>query len=224
MAVGKDQVIEKQAGEKTLTAEQIAIIESTGDIVINAVAGSGKTTTIIEYAASRPKKSRILYLAFNKSVKLEAVRKFEERNLKNVTVETAHSLAYRYIVPRFKYEVKNQGYKTHEIAELLQLKGTGEKLTEYVIASHINKFITYFCNSDKARVQDLNYLDTIFDEKSRTFAKSLYKYIETGTRVLLAKMNKGEIPVIHDFYLKKFHWKVSFATFDNLKSKIIKLI
>ncbi len=38
-----------------LTSEQIDIINSTGNIKINAVAGSGKTTTIIEYARSRPK-------------------------------------------------------------------------------------------------------------------------------------------------------------------------
>ena len=81
-----------------LTEEQIAIINSTGNIRINAVAGSGKTTTIIEYAASRPPSSKILYLAFNKSVRLEAARKFEARGLNNVKVETAHSLAYKHIV------------------------------------------------------------------------------------------------------------------------------
>ena len=53
-----------------LTKEQYDIINSTGNIKINAVAGSGKTTTIIEYAKARPGNSRILYLAFNKSVKL----------------------------------------------------------------------------------------------------------------------------------------------------------
>ncbi len=58
-----------------LTSEQKAIVQSKGDIRINAVAGSGKTTTIIEYARARPD-SRILYLAFNKAVKLEAARKF----------------------------------------------------------------------------------------------------------------------------------------------------
>jgi adenylate kinase len=33
-----------------LTKEQHDIINSTGNIKINAVAGSGKTTTVIEYA------------------------------------------------------------------------------------------------------------------------------------------------------------------------------
>ena len=56
----------------SLTPEQEAILQSTGDIRINAVAGSGKTTTIIEYARTRPAGSRIMYLAFNRSVKMEA--------------------------------------------------------------------------------------------------------------------------------------------------------
>jgi ATP-dependent exoDNAse (exonuclease V) beta subunit len=41
-----------------LSAEQQAIIKAAGDIRINAVAGSGKTTTMIRYAASRPAGSR----------------------------------------------------------------------------------------------------------------------------------------------------------------------
>ena len=91
-----------------LTEEQKAIVNSTGNIRINAVAGSGKTTTIIEYAASRPRGSKILYLAFNKSVRLEAARKFEDRGLHNVKVETAHSLAYKHIVFANGYNVRTQ--------------------------------------------------------------------------------------------------------------------
>jgi hypothetical protein len=54
-----------------LTREQTAIVSSAGNIKINAVAGSGKTTTLIEYARVRPGE-KILYLAFNRAVKLEA--------------------------------------------------------------------------------------------------------------------------------------------------------
>ena len=160
-----------------LTKEQYDIINSTGNIKINAVAGSGKTTTVIEYAKTRPATSKILYLAFNKSVKLEAAKKFADKGLNNVKVETAHSLAYRHIVFKNGYKVRPQGYKTNEIAELLNLQGNGEKHTEYVIANHINKFIAYFCNSDKQKVQDLNYLDTVTDPKAKTFVSSFYDYI-----------------------------------------------
>lgn len=190
--------------ERKLTDEQKAIIQSTGDIRINAVAGSGKTTTLIEYAASRPAGSKILYLAFNKSVKLEAQRKFAAKNLTNVKVETAHSLAYKHIFRSNHYSLKSSGYKMHEIVELLDLRGNGEKHTEYIIANHISKFISYFCNSDKAKVQELNYLDTVNDPNAQSFVHSFYKYIEDGTRLFLSKMDKGEIEITHDFYLKKF--------------------
>jgi superfamily I DNA/RNA helicase len=187
-----------------LTREQIEIINSSGNIKINAVAGSGKTTTIIEYARSRPKESKILYLAFNKSVKLEAIKKFADRGLHNVKVETAHSLAYKYIVFRNNYTVRSQGYKTHELAELLGLKSKGEKHEEFIVANHINKFIAYFCNSNKHKVQELNYLDVVFDRKAKEFVAKFYDIIENQTRLILSKMDKGEIEITHDFYLKKF--------------------
>lgn len=187
-----------------LTKEQYDIINSTGDIKINAVAGSGKTTTVIEYAKARPKDSRILYLAFNKSVKLEAIKRFQAEGLSNVKVETAHSLAYKSIVFKHNYKVRLQGYKTYEVAELLNLRGNGEKYAEYIIANHINKFLAYYCNSNKLNIQDLNYLDTITENKARTFVTTFYRYIEEQTRLLLSKMDEGAIEITHDFYLKKF--------------------
>lgn len=190
--------------KQVLTKQQTAIIDSSGDLRINAVAGSGKTTTIIEYAASRPGNARILYLAFNKSVKLEAVRKFADYGLTNVKVETAHSLAYKHIVFKHNYKVKAQGYKNSEVCQLLGITGNGEKHAEFVVANHISKFATYFCNSDKTKVQELNYLDTIVDVNAKAFVRSYYKFIEDGTRLLLAKMDKGEVEITHDFYLKKF--------------------
>ena len=111
-----------------LTKEQQDIINSSGNIKINAVAGSGKTTTVIEYAKTRPKTSKILYLAFNKSVKLEAVKKFQEKGLDNVKVETAHSLAFRHIVTRSKYSVRTQNYKSSDVVEILNLQGSDDNI------------------------------------------------------------------------------------------------
>lgn len=190
--------------EKQLTAEQQAIVDWNGDCTINAVAGSGKTSTIIAYAASRPEGSRILYLAFNKSVKEEAVRKFTALGLHHVTVETAHSLAFRHVIPGSKYTLRSRGYATHETAAILALQGDGDRHTEYIIANHINKFVAYFCNSAARKVQELNYLDKVTDAKARLFVQRFYPVIETGTRRLLASMERAEIDIIHDFYLKKF--------------------
>jgi len=187
-----------------LTNEQDAIINSTGDIKINAVAGSGKTSTIIEYASSRPKNSKILYIAFNKSVKLDAVNKFTSKKLYNVKVETAHSLSYRHIVSNSNYRITPHGYSTADVVGLLKIRSTGESQTEFVFANHIKKFVSYFCNSDKGKVQELNYLDIISDDSAKLFVNKHYTQIEYQTRAFLNMMHRGEIDITHDFYLKKF--------------------
>ncbi|MEI7980997.1 MAG: UvrD-helicase domain-containing protein [Bacteroidota bacterium] len=187
------------------TPEQRAIIHSSGNIKINAVAGSGKTSTLLGYAEERRNSGPILYIAFNKSVKIEAERKFAALELSNVKVETAHSLAYSYIVKGTPYKVRhNGGYKTHEIVEILGLKGFKQPHTEFILANHINRYVTLFCNSDKPKVQDLNYEEILTDERARKFAQNFREPILQQTRFFLDKMNKAEIELIHDFYLKKF--------------------
>lgn len=197
-----------------LTEEQERIIHSKGNVKINAVAGSGKTTTIIEYAKSRPKDSSILYLAFNRSVKLDAQKKFTAQGQHNVTVETAHSLAFKHVVKNSQYRVRKQGYKTNEIAELMTFNHVGDKLTIFIIASHVIKFIAYFCNSDKLKVTELNYLQTIKDKGAKEFVSRFYTEILQNTRLILAKMDKAEIEITHDFYLKKFQLKSPHLHYD----------
>ncbi|MES2702577.1 MAG: UvrD-helicase domain-containing protein [Bacteroidota bacterium] len=198
-----------------LTSEQLNIVASEGDIKINAVAGSGKTSTLIAYAKQR-QKERILYLAFNKSVRIEAVKKFAEQGLNTVRIETAHSLAYDFIVRKNNYKVKKEGvYKTTEIAEILGLNNEGnQRHTEYILANHINKFISYFCNSDKAKVQDLNYEDIVVDQEAKRFVQNFMPQILAQTRILLGKMDKGEIEITHDFYLKKFQQETPSLPYD----------
>jgi superfamily I DNA/RNA helicase len=195
-----------------LTAEQDAVISTNQNLVINAVAGSGKTTTLIEYAKTRPSRSKILYLAFNKTVKTEALQKFASAGVSNVKVETAHSLAFDHIIKHSSYKVV-QGYKSYELCTLLNIK-TNDQHTDFIIASHVNKFISYFCNSIAARVTDLNYAETISDIKAKTFVTNFYKVIEQYTREALAKMDKGEMDVTHDFYLKKFQLGNPLLPFD----------
>lgn len=195
-----------------LTPEQLAVLDTNMDLVINAVAGSGKTTTLIEYARSRPPGSKILYLAFNKTVKTEAVQKFAAADLKNVKVETAHSLAFDHIVKNSHYLVV-AGYKSHEWSEMLGIR-TGDRHTDFIVASHVNKFISLFCNSKAAKVQELNYADVITDVKAKSFVQNFYAPIEKHTREALAKMDKGEISVTHDFYLKKFQLSNPVLVYD----------
>ena len=75
--------------------EQQAIIDSAArgaNIVVDAVAGSGKTTTILSIAKALPDKT-IVQVTFNSQLKLEVREKLSQLGLKNITVHTYHSLA-----------------------------------------------------------------------------------------------------------------------------------
>lgn len=87
--------------------------------------------------------------------------------------------------------MKPQSYTTNEIVEVLKLQGNGEKLNEYVIANHINKFAAYFCNSEKQKIQDLNYLDAVLDKKAKEFVLSSYDYIQVSNPTVLEKDGTG---------------------------------
>jgi superfamily I DNA/RNA helicase len=187
-----------------LTAEQKAIIATQQDLKINAVAGSGKTSTILAYAKNCDSSKNLLYLAFNKSVKIEATQKFNQENLQNIRVETAHSLAYKNVVRKHNYELQSNGYKSYEIAKILNIRSGSQKHSDLVMANHIAKYAAMFCNSAAQKVGELNYLETITNEESQEFVSAHHQQIFMLTRTFLAKMNSGEIPITHDFYLKKY--------------------
>lgn len=77
---------------RTLTEEQEAFVArrpERGDLIhVEAVAGSGKTTTLVEYAKRHPD-LRILYVVYNKDAQLSA----RERMPENAEPRTFHSLA-----------------------------------------------------------------------------------------------------------------------------------
>lgn len=64
------------------------IVEGVGNAVVEAVAGSGKTTTIVKALELIPSHYRILFLAFNKHI----VKELKRRVPKHITVRTVHGL------------------------------------------------------------------------------------------------------------------------------------
>lgn len=86
-----------------LTEQQQAIIDAAHEgksVVAEALAGTGKTSTLTELARSFVRRPG-LYLAFNKSVQLEAERKFPDW----INVTTAHGLAYRAIGQQYGHRL-----------------------------------------------------------------------------------------------------------------------
>ena len=68
------------------------------NVVVDACAGSGKSTTILSVACEIPTK-KILQITYNASLRKEFKEKVTEYGIKNIDVHTYHSLAVQYFAP-----------------------------------------------------------------------------------------------------------------------------
>jgi F-box protein, helicase, 18 len=185
------------------STQQKNIIQSTSNIKVNAVAGSGKTSTLLAYAkAKAPQK--VLYLVFNKSIRTEVQQKIQQQGITNMVVETAHSLAYKNIVPQHNYTIVAGNYTASQLVQQLNITTTGQAYAAYAIANHVLQLVANFCNSTVQKVAQINYLETIENPEAHTFVLQHYTQILQLARIFLAQMNAGQIPITHDFYLKKY--------------------
>lgn len=184
-----------------LTEEQCHIIDFVKQmkrgqkLKIEAKAGSGKTSTLVEVAKANPDK-RFLYLAFNKAIVNDASQKFPA----NVVVKTTHSLAYGKIVmplrkkdPTFRVQGKitmfelKDWFMEHDALYKRYLKanpsdeaGEGKAYQWDSIAFVAARYNEYL-NSDKEE----HTQSKLFQELSRA-------------------IRDGELSYTHSFYLKEY--------------------
>lgn len=80
-----------------------------GNAVIDAVAGSGKSTTIVNALKQIPTNKRVLFLAFNKAIVEEL--KIKIGNLPNVDIKTLHSLGASICLRNLNCQIQDDKYK-----------------------------------------------------------------------------------------------------------------
>jgi len=71
------------------------VVKTGKNVVVDAVAGTGKTTLILSLAKELIHKN-ILQMTYNKSLKFEVREKIKDANIENLQVHTYHSLAVAY--------------------------------------------------------------------------------------------------------------------------------
>lgn len=74
------------------------LLHTNDNIIIDAIAGSGKTTTILHLAQSSPD-TKFLVLVYNRRLMLETKERVQGLRLENVTVLNYHALGARYYTP-----------------------------------------------------------------------------------------------------------------------------
>jgi hypothetical protein len=103
-----------------LTGQQTDIITAAhggGTVVAEALAGTGKTSTLVEVARSFPGRPTV-YLAFNKSVQIEAEKRFPGW----VRATTAHSLAYQAVGKQYADRLNSRRMPAKMMASQLKVK------------------------------------------------------------------------------------------------------
>lgn len=147
-----------------------------GHLVVEAVAGSGKSTTLIKCLDFIPKNDKVLLTAFNTDIVKELKKKTSDRD--NVEVRTLHGLGLLFIkknipqvsaVPEpFKYDA----YIKNNIRELSSINTFTLRGREYFrYLDNIKKYVDfgrfYLCQTvkDLDFIEDRYGIDTIADEK-----------------------------------------------------------
>jgi len=106
----------------TISIEQNDIVDKISNgsnIKVDAVAGSGKTTTCLYIAKNNPDRS-ILLLTYNAKLKLETRERVNTLGLNNIEVHSYHAFTVKYLNPK--------GFKDNGILKFLHLKKKEPKL------------------------------------------------------------------------------------------------
>lgn len=203
------------------TDEQVAVIEScmTGaNVVIEAGAGTGKTTTLELAATAMGGKG--LYVAYNRSIVDNAKMRFP----KSVDCKTAHQLAYEAI--GHLYASRLDGYRLPYrrlipmlgISSAIELKG-GQLIPEREQVRLAMQTVAAYCRSADDTLDIHHVPETLgLDPESASFLADCIH--ELAIRVWADLIEpEGRIPFSHDHYLKmwsltKPDLNVDFILFD----------
>jgi len=183
-----------------LTEEQLLIVGSQSkSLAVIAFAGTGKTSTLCAYAQVR-KDKRFIYLAFNKSMALEAAGKFPQ----NVTCITTHSLAFRAIGSKYQHKLQAD-IRATQAAVALKLdpedKSSLASAKRALLA--LKQFMSSACMS----------FDEFMVDDGHDHTNSAIRSAERLWGLMIDPVN-AEVPMLHDGYLKLYQLSNPVINFD----------
>lgn len=176
------------------TDEQARITRFKGSrLVVKAFAGTGKTTTLEKFAL-RNSDTRILYLAFQRSVADEAKARFP----KNVTCKTSHQLAYAAVGKSYKHKQKS-GIRLQDVAHAIQSQNWA------VIRDIISTLNTFLVSGDTSVLNG----HTPNNDLPRALSAPELRYKSQLTEIAEHLWNRmrdknDPFPMTHDGYLKLY--------------------
>jgi superfamily I DNA/RNA helicase len=174
-----------------LTPEQQEIISSSANkIIINAFAGTGKTSTLVAYSKIFPA-DKMLYLAYNKTMQIEARKKFPS----NVDCLTVHGMAFKTHGKLYKNKLNKTRMQTY-------IEHYDQPLS--IIKTSLELLHGWFYSPFKT-IEDA--VECFINKSSRmTYQSNINLILETTKRIWndMLDINNITINMEHDGYLKLF--------------------
>ncbi|MER6145199.1 UvrD-helicase domain-containing protein [Streptomyces sparsogenes] len=189
----------------TPTDEQAHAVESFRSghhLVLQAGAGTGKTSTLGLLAASTPSRGR--YLAFNKDIARDAAARFP----RTVVCKTAHATAYAALGHRYQSRLnspRQPAWKTGQALGITRPARIGEhELSPRTLSHTVLRTVTRYCYSSDRVLADrhvprLRRLDTP-DEHAHL--AGLVMPFAAKAWADLQNPDRGVVRFEHDHYLK----------------------
>jgi hypothetical protein len=195
---GPRQGAGKAGGRAKPNEQQQAVVDAVATakpiVVVNAFAGTGKTSTL-EFVARdlSKKKVKIHYLVFNSRNAHEA----KTRMPGNVRATTAHGLAYHSPHPDTGEPMMTffRGPTPSIYPQVKQFLNTDNHRD----IACVNETISNFCHSADSRITEVHLPAPI---RARGKNEEMEQYVEAAWEVFLRLRQNAGQPVGHDIYLK----------------------
>jgi superfamily I DNA/RNA helicase len=188
------------------------IQEEKGHAFVEAVAGSGKTTTIVEAANRIPQNSKAIFLAFNKHIATE----LGSRLPMNCEAKTLHSLGFNLMkscgtFPRYIKVNANKNknlflYKVLEDEDLIKKKYAISYNITRVISLLKGLYVTEPTREDIVGLCD-NYDIDVMD---------MDEFAEFAIEVFYLSINQTSVIDFDDMLFMPVHHDIAFPKYDNV--------
>lgn len=178
---------------QTSTPEQSEIISYKGRrLKVIAFSGTGKTSTLVKYALEN-NSERMLYLAFNRAIRDEAVSKFP----KNVECKTSHQLAFASVGRNYTHKLRNN-LRLNDIAQALP-----NTEANWSLVKDISKTLNTYIVSHDSRILEGHYCRELGGSRSQVMYRAS---VLDNAEMIWQKMicTDNTFPMTHDGYLKLY--------------------
>jgi len=190
--------------QKNIYDETIA--QRTDTIAVNAVAGSGKTTTIVSCLELIPKNKRIIFLAFNVAIVDELKKKVPS----NVEVSTLHGFGFKTMLRWYGNKIKLSEGKVFFLGlKLFKKWNIEENQSSYVyrVSKIVDYMRIYMEYEDDVKIAEIatRHSISIFKDEVKN-AKELLNYSNKSMFDSVDFVDMIHIPASKNIKLQKYDY------------------